>query len=78
MPAAGEHPLQESSLPFDSPQDLEDVAESIIEQLPAGTYPHLTEMITDHALRPGYAYANEFAPGLDLILDGLERSLRAR
>ncbi|MEU8675276.1 TetR/AcrR family transcriptional regulator [Streptomyces sp. NPDC048560] len=70
--------LQESSLPFDTSEDLEDVAETIIEQLPADTYPHLTEMITDHALRPGYAYANEFMPGLDLILDGLERSLTAR
>lgn len=69
--------LQESSLPFDTSQDLEDVAEDIIGQLPAGTYPHLTEMITDHALRPGYAYANEFTPGLDLILDGLERGLAA-
>ncbi|MGP3633093.1 TetR/AcrR family transcriptional regulator [Streptomyces sp. 24-1644] len=67
--------LQESSLPFDTSQDLEDVAETIMEQLPADTYPHLTEMITDHALRPGYAYANEFEPGLDLILDGLEGQL---
>ncbi|MGW8888089.1 TetR/AcrR family transcriptional regulator [Streptomyces sp. NPDC055749] len=69
--------LQESSLPFDTSQDLEDVADGIMEQLPAEEYPHLTEMITDHALRPGYAYANEFAPGLDLILDGLELLLAA-
>ncbi len=32
-------------------------------------------MIVDHALQPGYDHAEEFAFGLDLILDGLERRL---
>ena len=39
----------------------------------AGEYPHLAEMITDHAMQPGYDYSEEFEFGLDLILDGLER-----
>jgi hypothetical protein len=30
-------------------------------------------MIIEHALKPGYDYAEEFEFGLDLILDGLER-----
>jgi hypothetical protein len=30
-------------------------------------------MITDHAMKPGYDYAEEFEYGLDLILDGLDR-----
>jgi hypothetical protein len=30
-------------------------------------------MITEHAMRPGYDYADKFEFGLDLILDGLER-----
>jgi len=30
-------------------------------------------MIVEHGLKPGYDYAEEFAFGLDLILDGLER-----
>jgi hypothetical protein len=30
-------------------------------------------MIVEHAMQPGYDYANEFAFGLDLILDGLQR-----
>ena len=30
-------------------------------------------MIIDHAMKPGYDYADEFEFGLDLILDGLER-----
>jgi hypothetical protein len=40
----------------------------------AGEYPHLTEMVLDHVMRPGYDYGNEFAYGLDLLLDGLQRA----
>ncbi len=65
--------LQELSLPFQSPAELEDVGGSILEQMPGGEFPHLTEMIVDRALKPGYAYVEEFGIGLDLILDGLER-----
>lgn len=70
--------LQETSLPFRNTAELEAVGEAILEAMPAGAYPHLTEMMTDHALKPGYANADEFGFGLDLILDGLERSLGAR
>jgi hypothetical protein len=38
------------------------------------TYPHLTELTIEHVLQPGYDYGDEFAFGLDLILDGLERA----
>ncbi|MFN6548059.1 TetR/AcrR family transcriptional regulator [Mycolicibacterium nivoides] len=65
--------LQELSLPFQSPAELEDVGGSILEQMPGGEFPHLTAMIVDRALKPGYAYVEEFGIGLDLILDGLER-----
>lgn len=65
--------LQELSLPFQSTVELEDVAGSILEQMPRDELPHLAEMIMDRALKPGYAYAEEFVVGLDLILDGLER-----
>lgn len=67
--------LQEQNLPFDTSDELEDVAAGIVDVMPADTYPHLTEMIVDHALQPGYAYADEFAFGLEVILDGLERLL---
>ena len=66
--------LQEMKLPFDSSDDVTEVAKNILEQLPADEYPHLTEMITEHTLKPGYEYAAEFEFGLDLILDGLERA----
>lgn len=65
--------LQELSLPFTSSADLEDVAGSLLEQLPDDEFPHLAEMIRDRALQPGYAYTEEFDVGLDLILDGLRR-----
>ncbi|OLT18172.1 AcrR family transcriptional regulator [Pseudonocardia sp. CNS-139] len=65
--------LQELSLPFTTPADLEDVAGSILERMPRDEFPHLTEMIVESALKPGYAYAEEFDIGLDLVLDGLEQ-----
>lgn len=65
--------MQEVTLPLVSPEATEEVAENILSQLPTETYPYFTEMIVEHAMKPGYAYANEFEFGLDLILDGLER-----
>jgi len=64
--------LQQINLPLQSPEQVAVVGESLLRQL-AGEYPHLAEMITEHAMKPGYDYAEEFEFGLDLILDGLER-----
>ena len=66
--------LQALNLPFHTSEELEQLAEAMLRQMPAYQYPNLTEMIVDHALQPGYSYANEFEYGLDLILDGLERA----
>ena len=66
--------LQESNLPFDTSEDLEALAGTMLPEMPA-EYPHFTEMIVEHALKPGYDYGNEFEFGLDLILDGLEKLL---
>jgi AcrR family transcriptional regulator len=64
--------LQEAHLPVTTPDDVEEVAGSILAHLPAGELPYLTEMIVDHALQPGYDHTSEFGYGLDLILDALE------
>jgi len=64
--------LQQASMPLQTPRQLAKVGEEMLGQM-AGDYPHLAEMITDHALQPGYDYSDEFEFGLDLILDGLER-----
>jgi AcrR family transcriptional regulator len=67
--------LQQINLPLQSREQVAEVGQDILRQM-AGEYPHLAEMITKHAMKPGYDYAKEFEFGLDLILDGLER-LRA-
>ncbi|MFF9810809.1 TetR/AcrR family transcriptional regulator [Streptomyces coeruleorubidus] len=63
--------LQELSLPFRGAAELDEVAGAILRDMPADTYPHLTELATEHVLKPGYDYAGEFAFGLSLILDAL-------
>ena len=66
--------LQELNLPFSNPEELEDMAESIFSEATAVEYPHLTELAVGHVLKPGYAFAHEFEWGLDVVLDGLERT----
>ncbi len=34
----------------------------------------MVELAVEHVMRPGYAFADEFGFGLDLLLDGLERA----
>ena len=67
--------LQEASLPFDTGEQTAELAEMIMAQLPSSEYPHLTELTVKHVLQPGYDYGDEYEFGLDLILDGLERTL---
>jgi AcrR family transcriptional regulator len=64
--------LQQINLPLQSREQVAVVGENILRQL-GGEYPHLAEMITEHAMKPGYDYSDEFVFGLDLILDGLAR-----
>lgn len=65
---------QEINLPFDTADATKEIADAILQQLPAGQYPHLIELTTEHVLQPGYDYGNEFELGLNQNLDGLERS----
>ena len=65
--------LQEKSLPFDTSDQVGEVAEIILSQFPAGEYPYLAEAVVEQVAKPGYEYADEFEFGLDLILDGLEQ-----
>ena len=65
--------LQEASLPFDTPEETAEVAAEIMDGFAADAYPHLTELAVEHVLQPGYDYGDEYAFGLELILDGLER-----
>ncbi|MBT3154504.1 TetR/AcrR family transcriptional regulator [Streptomyces sp. CHD11] len=63
--------LQELAMPFGDTAEMEQVAGALVREMPAGAYPHLTELATERVLKPGYDYADEFAFGLTLILDAL-------
>ena len=65
--------LQEASLPFEGPDDVAEVAESMMGLMDSGAYPHLVELTTEHVMQPGYDFGDEFDFGLGLIIDALEQ-----
>ena len=65
--------LTKMNLPFETSDDVAEVAQSMLEPFPADEYPYMVEILTDHVMKPGYDYGEEFEYGLDLILNGLER-----
>ena len=65
---------REASLPFDTPEETTELTQEIMAGFPADAYPHLTELAVQHVLRPGCDDGDEFEFGLDLVLDGLERT----
>jgi AcrR family transcriptional regulator len=69
--------MQERSLAFGTPEETSELAKAFLLQFPTKEYPRLAELTVDHVLQPGYDYSDEYEFGLDLILDGLERSLLA-
>ncbi len=69
--------VQELSLAFDGEQDLAELADLILTNLPEGQLPYFREFTLDHALQPGYDFGEEFEVGLDLILEGLAARLVA-
>lgn len=66
--------LTKMNLPFDGSQEVAEVAQSMLQPFPVDEYPNLVAMITEHVLKPGYDYGDEFEYGLNVILDGFERS----
>jgi AcrR family transcriptional regulator len=67
--------LQEKTLPFDTPEASGEVAAEKERSVPpelAQHFPYLLEVVAELA-QAGYDYDEEFATGLDLILDGVER-----
>jgi len=67
--------LTKMNLPFEDTAEIAEVAQTMLAPFPLNAYPTLAAFITEHAMQPGYDYADEFEYGLDLILDGLERAL---
>jgi AcrR family transcriptional regulator len=61
--------LQEATLPFSSPQEMEAVSDQMLTAM-ADAYPHLAR-VQRELVGSGFAYADEFEAGLDLILKAL-------
>jgi AcrR family transcriptional regulator len=68
--------LQETSLPFDSAEELAEMGPELLAQVPADEFPTFAQ-VSRELLASGFDYAAEFEVGLELILDGIERLPRA-
>jgi AcrR family transcriptional regulator len=71
--------LTKMNLPFAAGDNVAEMAEAMLEPFPSDEYPNMAAFVTEHIMvTPGYDFGDEFDYGLDLILDGLERTrLRA-
>jgi AcrR family transcriptional regulator len=69
--------LTKMNLPFEDTADIVEMSETMLAPFPLGEYPNLADFITEHAMKPGYDFADEFEYGLDILLDGLERARSA-
>lgn len=69
--------LQEVNLPFNDNDDLVEVLDAMVPANFAQEYPHFAELTSEHVLKKGYSYGDEFEFGLDLIIDGLQRRAAA-
>jgi AcrR family transcriptional regulator len=71
-----------ANMPFKTNEELGQLAQRFIKVLPVEDYPYVVEHVEQHiekAARPRReGEPTEFEFGLDLILDGLERSLKSR
>jgi AcrR family transcriptional regulator len=54
--------------------DHEVMAEAFLAQIPEAQFPYLREVITEFMFKTGYDEDTDFAFGMGLILDGLERA----
>src|SRR4249920_1299998 len=65
--------LWQANFPFDTHEELTDLAEAFLREFPADEYPYFTEHAEWHLTESSPDDPSEFEFGLDLILDGLER-----
>ncbi len=68
--------VQETTLPLGAAEDAGELAQQMMARFESA-YPYLTEIATEHVMRPGYDFGDEFEIGRELVLDALE-SLRRR
>ena len=67
--------LTKMNLPFETSEEVAEVAQTMLAPFDPAEYPNLMLFITEHAMQPGYDYEDEFEYGLDVVLDGLARAL---
>ena len=61
------------SMPFETKEELVDLAEGFLREIPADEFPFMVEHAEQHIAPSSPDGKTEFEFGLDLILDGLER-----
>ncbi len=66
--------LTKMNLPFETGDEVAEVAQTMLAPFDPDEYPNLVAFITGHAMQPGYDYEDEFEYGLDIVLDGLKRA----
>ena len=62
-----------ANMPFETHEELADLAEAVLRELPVDQYPYLAEHAEWHLTESSPDDPSEFEFGLNLILDGLER-----
>lgn len=65
--------LWQVSMPFDTKEELVDLVEGFLREIPLDEYPYVVEHAEQHIAPSSPSGQTEFEFGLDLILDGLER-----
>lgn len=72
--------IQENALPLGGnlPEggDLTEASKQIISPLSPEQYPHLVRFTADHVMQPKYNFGDSFEPGLQYILEGVEKAAR--
>ena len=66
--------IQQSNFSAEGDASLEERAEAMLAYIPAETYPYLHQMASQ-AMQTGYDAEADFEFGLEIILDGLQRTL---
>ena len=66
--------LTKMNLPFETTEEIGEVAQNMLEPFPLNAYPNLLEFLTEIVMKPGYDYGDEFEYGLDAILESLDRA----